>query len=736
MKAARKQHTPAPATDTLTGSVHRVVFESDEGYRVLALTIADGANATAVGTVPPVQVGEELKLTGRWVTHPKHGRRFEIAGIEKALPITREGVIRYLSSGFARGLGPKNAEKIVDHLGPTALEKIAANPDVLKNVPGLSEAVRASFASSWAEQHSQANAMALLHSAGIGPGTISRILKEYGSAAAQTVAEDTYRLAREITGIGFLKADSMARQLGTPLDDQKRIDAGLLHCLEEAMGEGHTALRRDSLIELAGSILTVPDPLLIEGMRRLENWGDLLCDISSGEALVYKRAAFRRETYVAQRLWEIAKAPAPAHGNVVDLVSCIQARLVPERIEGQIRAATTAIQSKVSCITGLPGTGKTTVIRIIIEALQNLEPGKTIALVAPTGKAAKRMTEATGHEASTIHRRLKYDPRTADFVHNEHNPLDVDTLILDESSMLTLSLTALLLRALRTGVRIIFIGDTNQLAPVGYGQPFADIIASGCIPVSELTQISRQAKNSAIIRACQILRDGYAPAFDGIKPDSDYWGIRAENADEAKTELTKLCTDILPRHGYNVRRDVQILAPMRRGKAGLEVLNAIAAPIFNPNRDGLRYRVRGGFATAGDRVQQLSNNYDFDVFNGEQGDLAAVAPDPQDARKTQALVGFDQREVTYDPTMSDELMIAYAISVHRSQGSEFPVVITLLLPEAWIMMQRNLVLTAISRARKLHITIGSPKCLSYAARNVSSTMRIGALRQRLTAMAA
>lgn len=737
--------SPAEAGDRealaqLDGAVLRTIFHNpDNDYRVLAIRPdgASGEDIIAVGTIPAVGNDEHVRLRGRWSTHPRHGRQFQIHAIEIRPPATLPGITRYLATGLAKGVGPKTADKLVSAFGEKIFDTLDADPTAIDSITGIPRKIRELIKSSWKEKREEASTLAMLHSAGIGQATIAKILKKYGKNTPAIVTADTYRLPREIPGVGFPTADKMALNLGIDPGDPRRAEAGVLHVLDQAVIQGHTALPLAIGASGAGELLSIAPDNVRQALDRLESTREIVSEQTNGRVLIYPRRTHARECGFAQRMRDRARHGKPSVSSqdaqqAAQAVKKAQLRLGITLETEQETAAIAAAANPTSVITGAPGTGKTTVLRVLLEALDIIEPGHDIECAAPTGKASKRIAEVTRHGASTIHRLLEFDPRTQSFTHNESNPLKIGTLVVDEASMIDLPLIDTLIKAITPSTRLVLIGDPDQLPPVAYGQPFQDIIAAGLFPTARLSRIHRQATNSAIVAACHDIKTGRMPRIPSPSSGMDLRFISADSGAQAADIIVSLCAKTLPKVGWPTT-DIQVLSPMNKGHAGVRELNERLAPILNPLAAGAAdrraIRLRHGEARIGDRVQQLVNNYAKGVFNGDQGTLIAFKSFTDG--QLGAVVEIDGCHVEYDPTELDELVRAYAITIHKSQGSEYPVVIIPLVSEAWIMMRRPLLYTALARAQALAILVGQWKCLARAVRNAEADIRHGALLQRL-----
>ena len=733
--------------ERLEGSVERITYYDEEtGYSVLRLSVPGRPDlVTVVGHLPEVQPGERLRLEGDWTTHPRYGRQFRAERCEQILPATAEGIRRYLGSGLIRGVGPVTAARIVDRFGVDTLRVLEEEPERLREVPGVGPKRAAAIARAWEEQKAIREVMLFLQSHGVTTGLAVKIYKTYGDDALRVVQEDPYRLARDIWGVGFKTADKIARNLGLPPDAPSRIQAGVAYALSQMADEGHVYVPEEDLVEEAARILEV-DPDLVrpaiaaleadEVVRRerlvypLPGGGTV-----SGEAVpavreeqaVYLTPFYRGEVGAAERLRVLAESPATRLGRFcsVDwdaLLSQVsrdgEVDLSPEQREA-VRATLT---HKLTVLTGGPGTGKTVTVRTLIAALEAL--GGRYALCAPTGRAAKRLAEATGRPAKTVHRLLEYSPQEG-FRRNEENPLPVDLLIVDEASMLDLLLTHHLLKAVDPATHLLLVGDVDQLPSVGAGDVLRDVIRSGQARVVRLTHIFRQAAQSGIVVNAHRVNRGQMPVLNQY---DDFYFFSKEDPEEAADLLVDIVVNRIPRKfGLDPVEEVQVLAPMYRGACGVANLNQRLQEALNPPGPNRPERRLGGRTfRVGDKVMQVRNNYDKEVYNGDIGRVVAI-----DGIGQTLTVRIDGRPVVYDWSEADELIHAFAISVHKSQGSEYPAVVMPVLTQHYLMLQRNLLYTAITRAKRLVVLVGTRRAIRIAVRNDRLRRRHSGLEVRL-----
>lgn len=743
------QRLPSEALEVLDGTILRVVYQSPEsGYVVLRLQGA-GEEITAVGEMAAPMLGEKVRLRGRWEVHAKYGRQFRFEDYELLRSATTEGLAAYLADALP-GVGPELARRIIEHFGEAAFEALDQGEEALRQVRGIGPVKAATIADAWTEHRHIHELMAFLRSKGLSASLARRVYKLYGPRAIEVIERRPYRLAMDVRGVGFLTADRIARRAGLSEDDPERFQAALLHVLREALGEGHMYLKREMIIEAAARLVGRPPALVEEQLRRLAEDGAVACEISaSGEEAVYLPGLLSCEKRVAWMLRSLAAAEAtnaPDAKQAEELLAHFEAFAGLELNDEQRTAVLATTQRPVGVVTGGPGTGKTTLTRAVVWVWKRA--GKSVALAAPTGRAAKRLEEAAEHEACTIHRLLKYQPGGG-FAHGPSDPLPYDLIVVDESSMVDMTLALSLLEALKPGTTLLLVGDADQLPPVGPGAFFAEVVGSHAVPVTRLTKIYRQAERSLIVRNAHALLRGEAmllPTRDRWRGEDMLWvDVEAEQRREAEkaargglppsavpdqyelalAKIVNAVTRNLPRLGYP-SEDVQVLSPMRRGLLGVDNLNARLQALLNP--PGPRKpEVRRGqtIFRVGDRVLQTANNYDKGVFNGEIGRIVHVAPE---GRTT---VAFAIGEIEYQPDELDELELAYALTVHKSQGSEYPAVVMVVHSSHYIMLKRNLLYTALTRAQGMAILIGDRKGLWKAIRTAPERERLTRLAERL-----
>ncbi len=721
---SRRPDGRAEHTESLHGTVSEILFTSEnDAYTVLRLT--DGnRTVTAVGRMASVVPGERLTLTGRWNEHPRFGRQFTVLQYESHAPASIEGIERYLSSGLVAGIGSGLAQRIVSAFGEKTLEVLDETPGRLKEVEGIGRKRVEALTAAWREQREIRKVMVFLQSHGAGTALAARIYKRYGNHAMSVVQDNPYLLAVEIAGVGFKTADAIARSLGIGPDSPSRAEAGLMHVLNECASEGHLYCPRLELIQRAQKLLEIEREIIALALERLSETGQVVSE-TGGDQAVYLPAFHRAECGIARMVFKLWAMPRTFR-SIDDerAVEWVQARMEITLAEKQAEAIRTALTGKITVITGGPGTGKTTILRSLVSVLRRAGAG--VLLAAPTGRAAKRLSEASGQEARTIHRLLEYSPREHTFQRNDEHPLACDWLILDEASMIDAVLMYHLLKAIPPGSSLVLVGDKDQLPSVGAGRVLADVISSGLVPVVELKEIFRQAEASEIVVNAHRINVGVMPQSSR---EGDFYLIRREDPEAVAKLIVRLCSKQIPaRFGLNPVEDIQVLSPMHRGTAGVENLNALLQSVLNQAGDEIsygaeRYRV-------GDKMMQTRNNYDKDVFNGDIGRVISV-----DRERRSLTVRFDTAAVTYEASELDQITLAYAVSVHKSQGCEFPAVVLPVLTGHYMLLQRNLLYTAVTRGKRLVVLIGTRKALAMALRNTRTRERYSGLAARLSSSA-
>ena len=698
--------------------VERITYQNEQnGYSVLKCRARGWQDlVTVVGNMPEVHVGSVLTLGGSWRVDSKYGRQFSVESFEETLPATVYGIEKYLGSGLVKGIGPKFASRIVRTFGADTLNVIEEEPDRLLDVPGIGRVRVERIKKSWVEQKEIKNIMLFLQGHDVSTAHATKVYKTYGSESIRVVKENPYRLADDIWGIGFRTADTIAEKMGFGHDRYPRLRSGIMYTLNALGNEGHCFATREQLCKTGAELLEVDQALIADALDEMLRNNDVFLD---GEA-VYLPPFYHSEVGAARRLREILRGQSAVTVRTEGLQQKIQASTGMNYDEVQMQAILTAVGSKVFILTGGPGTGKTTTTLGILKAFR--ASGARILLAAPTGRAAKRLSEATGMEAKTIHRLLEVKPPEG-YQRNEENPLEGDVLIVDECSMIDIMLMYSLLRAVPDSMRLILVGDADQLPSVGAGNVLRDMIDSGCFPVVRLTRIFRQAQTSRIIMNAHRINHGQMPDLSNGK-HTDFFFMEREAPEEAASAIVELVRTKLPKYYRIPSAEIQVLTPMQRGAVGASNLNQLLQESVNPGQDGLR---RGGYVfRARDKVMQIRNNYEKEVFNGDIGTVDRV--DLEDRTLT---VRFDDRFVEYDATELDELVLAYATTIHKAQGSEYPVVVMPILMTHYVMLQRNLIYTGITRAKKGLVLVGTKKAIAHAVRTVTVTRRNTKLSERL-----
>ncbi|MEU3102824.1 SF1B family DNA helicase RecD2 [Streptomyces griseoflavus] len=741
--APGEQRKPA----TLEGVLERITYANEEnGYTVARVDTGRGAGdlLTVVGALLGAQVGESLRMEGRWGSHPQYGKQFHVENYTTVLPATVQGIRRYLGSGLVKGIGPVFADRITRHFGVDTLTVIEEEPKRLIEVPGLGPKRTKKIADAWEEQKAIKEVMLFLQTVEVSTSIAVRIYKKYGDASISVVRNQPYRLASDVWGIGFLTADRIARSVGIPHDSPERVKAGLQYALSQATDQGHCYLPEEKLIADAVKLLQVDTGLVIECLAELaaepeegEDPGvvrEKVPDPEGGDPVtaVYLVPFHRAEAALAAQVRRLLRADEdrmPAFRDVAwdKALGWLKGRTGTDLAPEQEAAVRLALTEKVAVLTGGPGCGKSFTVRSIVE-LARARKAKVV-LAAPTGRAAKRLAELTGAEASTVHRLLELKPG-GDAAYDRDRPLDADLVVVDEASMLDLLLANKLVKAVPPGAHLLFVGDVDQLPSVGAGEVLRDLLADGGpVPAVRLTRVFRQAQQSGVVTNAHRINAGQHPVTDGMR---DFFLFVEDDTEEAGRLTVDVAARRIPaRFGLDPRRDVQVLAPMHRGPAGAGTLNGLLQQAVTPGRPDLPEKRFGGRVfRVGDKVTQIRNNYEKGengVFNGTVGVVTSL--DPVDQRLT--VLTDEDEEVPYDFDELDELAHAYAVTIHRSQGSEYPAVVIPVTTGAWMMLQRNLLYTAVTRAKRLVVLVGSRKAIGQAVRTVSAGRRCTALDFRL-----
>jgi exodeoxyribonuclease V alpha subunit len=719
--------TKSPAHDeVLAGLVERVTFHNAEnGFCVLRVQARGHRDlVTIVGHAATIASGEWVTATGEWVNDRTHGRQFKARFVRTAPPSSAAGIERYLSSGMIRGVGPGYAKKLVRAFGDKVFDVIEESPDRLREVGGIGPVRAASILAAWAEQKAVREIMIFLHSHGVGTARAVRIFKTYGADAVQVLTQNPYRLASDIRGIGFKMADAIAMRLGIEKTAMIRLRAGIAYALTEAMDDGHCGLPVAELIPLVERLLDVPQSLVATALDLELKDANVIADRVGDTDCTFLTALYRSEQAIAERLREIMSGPLPWRSIDADkALPWVERRTGLRLAESQQAAVRLALAAKVLVITGGPGVGKTTIVNAILRILGAKDA--RLLLCAPTGRAARRMSEATGLDARTIHRLLEVDPINGGFRRTRGNPLECDLLVVDETSMVDVPLMHALLRAVPDRAALMIVGDVDQLPSVGPGQVLADIIASGAVPVVRLTEVFRQAATSRIVVNAHHVNQGRMPDMEAAD-GSDFYFVTANEPETAVARIIELVKTRIPRRfGLDPVRDIQVLCPMNRGGIGAHALNFELQKALNPAGERKVERFGATYA-AGDKVMQIQNDYDKEVYNGDIGYVTDVDPDTGELAAV-----FDGRAVKYGFGELDTLVPAYAVTIHKSQGSEYPAVVIPLLSQHYPMLQRNLLYTGITRGKRLVVLVGQKKAVAIAVRSVTGRRRWSRLRDWL-----
>jgi exodeoxyribonuclease V alpha subunit len=722
----------------LSGQIERITFTNEENGFTIAKVKVRGRRdlITVVGNLMAPMPGEILDMRGEWAQHPKFGEQFKVSQFKTKVPATVYGIRKYLGSGLIKGLGPVMAGRIVEKFGKETLDVIENEIERLAEIKGIGEKSIGNIAKAWEAQKEIRDVMIFLQSHGVSSAYATKIFKRYGNRSIAVVKQNPYRLATDIFGIGFLKADSIAKELGFSNDSKVRVEAGVVYTLHQLSDDGHVYFPYEALVERCRQILAVEREPIVQALGNLsagrqiivEDLNESIEAFKQNNKAVYLARFHQCETGISERLTALRTTPKLMRAIDSDrALEWVQQQLSFRLAKNQVDAIKCALDHKLMVITGGPGTGKTTIINAILKIFSKLQINMMLA--APTGRAAKRMSEMTGHEAKTIHRLLEYSIHKHGFQRNEDRPLDCDLLIVDETSMIDTILMYHLLKATPPAASCIFVGDVNQLPSVGAGNVLNDIIASESVPVVELNEIFRQAKTSRIVVNAHRINEGDLPAFgqsELFDPNNDFYFIEQDDPAKVLEIILELADNRIPqRFGFHPIDDIQVLTPMHKGVVGAANLNDQLQAVLNPENGGI---LRGDRTfRVNDKVMQIRNNYDKEVFNGDIGRITAIRPEDREVT-----ISFDNRRIIYDFSELDEIVLAYAVSVHKSQGSEYPVVILPILTQHYILLQRNLIYTAVTRGQNLVVMVGSRKALAIGVNNNKTQQRFTRLRYRLS----
>ena len=711
----------------LSGTIERITYHnSDNGFCVIRVKVKGHKDlVTVTGNVPSVSAGEYIKCSGIWHNDRNHGKQFKADFLKSLPPDTLEGIEKYLGSGLIKGIGAHFAKRLVAKFGDKVFEVIENKPNLLSTVEGIGKIRAKSICINWRDQKIIREIMVFLQSHGVGTSRATRIYKTYGDKAIEVVSQNPYQLAKDIRGIGFISADTIAGNLGIAKDSLVRARAGVAHVLLEATSNGHCGLPKEMLIQNSQKLLEIEKDLIELAIAEEIKLKSLVADTLNNLNTIFLTSYYVYEKNIAKILVDLAKSPVPWEmTDTAALVPLIEVELNIRLAESQKLAVDKALNNKLMVITGGPGTGKTTLVNTILKTLEAKK--LNIKLCAPTGRAAKRLSESTGLEATTIHRLLEIDPAFGGFKRNEESPLSCDYLVIDETSMVDVPLFYSLLKALPLHSALLLVGDVDQLPSVGAGQVLKDIISSKVVSTIQLTEIFRQAATSNIITNAHLVNQGILPNMQASREESDFYFVEAEQGDDIINKIITMVKNRIPnKFNLNPVHDVQILCPMQRGGSGARSLNIELQKVLNPDYANGIMKFGQIFAT-GDKVMQTENNYDKETYNGDIGIIKAINEQDQEI-----IVNFYNRDITYDYTDLDQITLAYATTIHKSQGSEYPAVIIPITMQSYMMLRRNLIYTAITRGKKLVVIIGQKKALAMAVKNTNSSNRYSKLQEWL-----
>lgn len=718
----------------LQGQIERITYFNEENGFTIARVKVYGEHdlVTITGNLMSPAPGEILSMQGEWTNHPKYGRQFKVKTYQTRVPATNYGIEKYLGSGLIKGIGPVMAKRIVKVFGEETFTIIEKDVKKLTQVEGIGTKRITMIKKAWDEQKEIREVMVFLQTHGVSSGYATKIFKQYGNQSITIVKKNPYKLAMDIFGIGFVTADKIAEKLGFDKSSELRVEAGIIYVLHHLSEEGHVYYPYEPLIEKCKEMLLVEQDVIVRAFGNIsvekkiviEDLNEDLDEFKENNKAVYLAKYHFCETSIARRLKNLLTSQKSIrHADPVKAIEWVQQQLSIQLAEKQKQAVKSALENKVLVITGGPGTGKTTIINAILKILSRLHC--VVMLAAPTGRAAKRMSETTGYDAKTIHRLLEFNFKQGGFTRNEENPLSCDVLIIDEASMIDIILMHHLIKAVPATSLFILVGDVHQLPSVGAGTILQDIIESGFVPVVTLNEIFRQAKESRIIINAHKINQGIIPQFDPHLDETDFYFIPQEDPERVLDIIIKLVKERIPaKFGFDSVNDIQVLTPMYKGIVGAANLNTELQKVLNPGNDVL---VRGmkNFRV-NDKVMQIRNNYDKEVFNGDIGRIITI-----DRENQEVVIDFDGKQVTCDYADLDEIVLSYAVSVHKSQGSEYPSVVIPLLTQHYVLLQRNLLYTAVTRGKKLVVIVGTKKALAIAVKNDKTQKRYTYLKYRL-----
>ena len=713
----------------LSGTIERVTYHNaDNGFCVIRVKVKGHKDlVTVTGNVPSISAGEYIKCSGIWHNDRNHGKQFKADFLKSLPPETLEGIERYLGSGLIKGIGAHFAKRLVSAFGDKVFEVIENKPDLLSTVEGIGKIRAQSICSNWQDQKIIREIMVFLQSHGVGTTRATRIYKTYGEKAIEVVSQNPYQLAKDIRGIGFVSADMIAGNLGIAKDSLVRARAGVAHVLLEATSDGHCGLPKEILVQNSAKLLEIEKDLIELAIAEELKLKSLVLDTLNNIDTVFLTSYYVYEKNIAKILLNLAKSPVSwGKTDTTTIIPSVEEELNITLAESQKLAIDKALDNRLMVITGGPGTGKTTLVNSLLKTLAAKK--LNIKLCAPTGRAAKRLSESTGLEATTIHRLLEIDPAYGGFKRNEETPLSCDYLVIDENSMVDVPLFYSLLKALPLHSALLLVGDVDQLPSVGAGQVLKDIISSKVISTVQLTEIFRQAATSNIITNAHRINHGILPNMQITREESDFYFVEAEHGNDIINKIITMVKERIPKKfNLNPVQDIQLLCPMQRGGAGARSLNIELQKVLNPNHTEGIVKFGQIFAI-GDKIMQTENNYDKETYNGDIGIIKAINEQDQEI-----IINFYNRDVNYDYTDLDQITLAYATTIHKSQGSEYPAVIIPITMQSYMMLRRNLIYTAITRGKKLVVIIGQKKALAMAVKDTTSSHRYSKLREWLVA---